>query len=102
MSETTKKLQLTGSLHGYFLAEGSGVLQPDKYHVFGKTAGLNLTLAEVDDGKAHEYCFEFIPTENFTGLNITPAVKWATPCVFLPGSVHQVSILRGVGVIASA
>lgn len=83
-------------------AEGATELLPEKYYVFGETAGLSLTLAEADDGKAHEYCFEFVPTEGFTGLKISPEPSWATPCVFTTGDIHQVSILRGVGVMIRA
>lgn len=86
----------------YPLEAGAAELQPDRYYVFGKVSELSLTLAEVDDGKVHEYCFEFIPTGAFTELNITPEVKWATPCVFTAGDVHQVSILRSVGVMIRA
>lgn len=86
----------------YPLADGAAELQPDRYYVFGKVSELSLTLAEVDDGKVHEYCFEFIPTGSFTELNITPEVKWATPCVFTAGDIHQVSILRSVGVMIRA
>lgn len=82
--------------------EGTAELQPDKYYIFGETTGLSLTLAEADDGRAHEYCFEFIPANGFTGLTISPAVSWATPCVFTIGDIHQVSILRGVGVMVRA
>lgn len=86
----------------YPLAEGASILQPDRYYVFGEVSALSLTLAEADDGKVHEYCFEFIPTDSFTGLNISPEVSWALPCVFTAGAVHQVSIVRRVGVMIRA
>ena len=86
----------------YPVLEGVEELQPEKFYNFGETAGLSLTLAEADDGKAHEYCFEFIPLEGFTGLTISPEPSWATPCVFTTGDIHQVSILRGVGVMIRA
>lgn len=86
----------------YPVLEGVEELQPEKFYNFGETAGLSLTLAEVDDGKAHEYCFEFIPLEGFTGLTISPEVSWTTPCAFVTGKIHQVSILRGVGVMIRA
>lgn len=86
----------------YPLADGAAVLQPDQYYVFGEVSELSVSLAEADDGKAHEYCFEFIPTSSFKGLNITPEVKWAREPQIQPGKVHQVSILRGIGVLISA
>ena len=86
----------------YPIAEGSATIKPDTYYVFGEVSALSLTLAEVNDGKVHEYCFEFIPLPGFSELNVSPEVKWATPFTFTAGDVHQVSILRGVGVMIRA
>lgn len=77
-------------------------LRPDCYHVFGEVDSLYVTLVEADDGKAHEYCFEFIPSEKFTGLSITPTPSWVSPPQFPAGKTCQVSILRGIGVMICA
>lgn len=77
-------------------------LEPDVYRVFGEVSSLDVKLVAVNDGKAHEYCFEFIPTANFTHLNITPTPEWTIEPRFTVGKPHQVSILRGVGVMICA
>ena len=75
-------------------------LQPETYYAFGEVDNLNLTLVEPDDGKAHEFYFEFIPGEDFAGLTITPAPAWVMEPQWAAGKICQVSILRGVGVAA--
>ena len=80
----------------------SSELYPGEYRVFGEVNGLKVNLITVDDGNANEYMFEFVPTEAFVGLTITPEVKWAIQPQFQPGKVHQVSVLRGIGVLISA
>lgn len=75
-------------------------LKPETYYAFGEVDRLNLTLVEPDDGKAHEFYFEFIPGEDFTGLTITPAPAWVMEPQWVAGKLCQVSILRGVGVAA--
>lgn len=83
--------------------ETSGTqLQPETYYSFGEVNELTLELVDPGDGLAHEYCFDFIPTENFTNLNITPTVNWMIPCVFLSGKTHQASIMQGIGVMIRA
>lgn len=77
-------------------------LLPDELRVFGEVDGLDITLVTVDDDNAHEYLFEFIPTETFLGLNINPAVNWVIKPHFVAGKAHQVSILRGIGVMINA
>lgn len=77
-------------------------LQPDIYQVYGEVDGLDITLVEKNDGRLHEYAFEFIPKEGFQGLNIIPPVKWVKSPEFAEGRVHQVSIVRGVGVMVYA
>lgn len=77
-------------------------LQPEVYYVFGEVDGLNLSLVELDDGYAHEYCFEFIPTETFSGLTVTPMPRWSSDPQFPAGKTVQVSILRGIGVMVCA
>lgn len=87
---------------GYMISDGSEILQPNKYYIFGEVSNLSLTLADTDDGRAHEYCFEFIPKEDFTELTISPEPKWATDPNIVSGKTCQVSILRGIGVMVSA
>lgn len=82
--------------------EGAAELQPETWYVFGEVSSLELTLAETDDGKAHEYCFEFIPTTDDFTLTVSPAPSWVVPCFYIAGKTHQVSILRGVGVMIRA
>lgn len=77
-------------------------LKPDVYRVFGVVSSINVELVEVNDGKVHEYCFEFIPAEDFSGLVVTPAPAWVTGLQFPAGKTCQVSILRGVGVMICA
>lgn len=77
-------------------------LEPDEYRVFGEVNGLTVNLIPTDDDKAHEYMFEFIPTATFKGMAITPEVRFPITPQFAAGKVHQVSILRGIGVMISA
>lgn len=77
-------------------------LYPGEYRVFGKVNGLTVNLVTVEDDNANEYMFEFIPSETFTGLTITPDVRWPITPTIIPGKVHQVSILRSIGVLISA
>lgn len=86
----------------YPIADGVTNLLPETYYVFGEVDSLAVSLASVDDGKVHEYCFEFIPSKNFAELTVTPAPSWANVHQYPAGKVCQVSILRGVGVIVCA
>ena len=86
----------------YPIVNGQTQLLPDRYHVFGEVDDLSITLVEVEDGNAHEYCFEFTPSEFFTGMTITPEPSWVSEPDFVKGQIHQVSILRGVGVMVCA
>lgn len=82
---------------------GVNELLPDTFYTFGEVDIIDVTLKEATDGKAHEYCFEFIPSEAFSGLTITPEIKWVQDTIYFErGKVHQVSILRGVGVMIIA
>lgn len=99
MPDGTRLSELSVS---YPLSEAATELNPEKYYVFGEVDSLAVTLAEVDDGKIHEYCFEFIPTEDFTELAITPEPRWAREPQYPTGKTCQVSIVRGVGVMVSA
>lgn len=86
----------------YPVVDGETELQPEQYYVFGEVDSLSVTLAEVDDGKAHEYCFEFVPAGNFTQLTVTPAPAWVSQPQYPAGKTCQVSILRGIGVMICA
>jgi hypothetical protein len=99
MPDGTRLSELSVS---YPLADAAAVLEPEQYYVFGEVNSLAVTLAEVDDGKIHEYCFEFIPTEDFTELTITPEPRWARDPQYPAEKTCQVSIVRGVGVMINA
>lgn len=77
-------------------------LEPETFHVFGEVDELTVNLVERDDGRVHEYCFEFIPSDKFTWLTITPEVRWANTPTYLPGKICQVSVLRGVAIMVYA
>lgn len=77
-------------------------LYPGEYRVFGVVDGLEINLIPIDDGNANEYLFEFIPSEAFLKFIIKPDVSWVSPPDIRAGKVHQVSILRGIGVMISA
>lgn len=77
-------------------------LEPDKYYVFGTVDSLSVTLQNIDDGYAHEYCFEFTIADEFYGMSITPEPKWVDDPVIEHNKTYQVSILRGIGVIVGA
>ena len=86
----------------YPIKTSGAELQPETYYVFGEVDGLAVSLVEPNDGKVHEYCFEFIPSNEFSGLSIEPAPKWANDPQFVAGKTCQVSIIRGIGVTVSA
>ena len=91
------------SLGNYPIADGVKDIEPNKYYEFGVVDSLSVNLISADDdGKLHEYCFEFIPSESFTEFTVTPDVKWATQTQIVAGKTHQVSILRGIGVMVCA
>lgn len=77
-------------------------LEPDVYRVFGTVDKLTVNLVPKDDELIHEYTFEFVPSDLFTELVITPEIKWANLPQYPTGKVCQVSILRGVGVFVCA
>ena len=86
----------------YPVIEGDSQIMPGRYHVFGEVDSLTIVLEESGDMMAYEYCFEFIPSANFTGLTISPEPAWANPPQFPVGKTCQVSILRGIGVMVCA
>lgn len=91
-----------GSTGAYPVKPGAAEIEPEVFYSFGEVDSLTVTLLSDDDGKAHEYCFEFIPSENFTGLTVTPEPRWAGEPQFAAGKTCQVSIFRGIGVSVSA
>lgn len=99
MPDGTRLDELTPA---YPVTEGIAEIQPETFYDFGEVSTLAVTLAEVDDGLAHEYCFEFVAAEDFAGFSITPEPKWNAEIQILPGKTHQVSILRGIGVMVCA
>lgn len=86
----------------YPVTAGAQELQPEKFYDFGEVSTLSVTLVEMDDGLAHEYCFEFVAAEDFDALSISPEPRWHTTPRITPGNTHQVSIVRGIGVMVSA
>lgn len=86
----------------YPVVSGQTQIIPGRYHVFGEVDELSVTLIEVDDGNVHEYQFEFIPSDNFTTFSIEPEPSWVYTPSIVKGKTHQVSILRGIGVMACA
>lgn len=86
----------------YPVADGATEIQPEIFYTFGEVSTLNVSLVEADDGLAHEYCFEFVPAEDFDSLTITPAPVWAAEPQYPVGKTCQVSILRGIGVMVCA
>lgn len=77
-------------------------IEPETYTAFGKVDSLEVNLLQKNDELVHEYTFEFIPSENFTGLTVTPEVKWVSTPVFPPGKTCQISVMRGVGILVYA
>lgn len=86
----------------YPMEEAKTDILPERYYAFGEVDHLEINLIEVDDDKAHEYYFEFIPTEDFTELTVTPTPKWAREPQYPAGKTCQVSVLRGIGVMVNA
>lgn len=86
----------------YPVVDGVTNLQPETYYTFGPVSELNVNLVEPDDDLAHEFTFEFVPADNFSGLRVSPAVSWVAEPQYPAGKTVQVSILRGIGVMACA
>ena len=101
-TETEKWEYADSASTTYPLVNAEAQLKPEHYHVFGEVDSLSVTLVEIEDGKVHEYCFEFIPSGNFTGLTINPEPRWVAEPDIRKGKTHQVSILRGIGVMVCA
>ena len=103
MADGTRLEEKLADLSVSYPIETSGTaLQPETYYAFGEVDSLSVTLVDPNDGKVHEYCFEFRPAvENFA-LTVTPGVTWAKAPQYPVGKTCQVSILRGIGVMVCA
>lgn len=104
LDKRTKALEDTlEDLSVSYPIETSGTeLQPETYYAFGEVDSLSVSLVDPNDGKVHEYCFEFKPkTDKFT-LAVSPNVTWAGEPQYPVGKTCQVSILRGIGVMVCA
>lgn len=75
-------------------------LEAEVFYRFGKVSQLNVELSGREDGKAHEYWFEFEPMEGFAGLTISPEVRWVTTPQYAAGSKCLVGIVMGMAVMA--
>lgn len=78
------------------------IIKPNTYYVFGTVDSLSIGFGEPDDGKLHEFAFEFTPSSNFSGLTFNGSVQWANEQYYITGKPVQVSIVRGIGVSVSA
>lgn len=74
-------------------------IEPERHYVFGSVAELDVTLAQKDDNKAHEYWFDFEPTEGFAGLTITPEPRWMVEPQYPAGKRCMVGIVMGMAVM---
>lgn len=84
----------------YPVQEGAAeALRPETYYRFGEVDDLAVILAQTEDDLAHEYLFEFTPTDNFTGLTIAPEVTWVAEPQFPPGKRCIVSVCMGLAVM---
>lgn len=78
---------------GYYL------LEPETFYVFGEVDSLAIYRHEPDDGRVHEFAFEFTPSEFFTGLSFYgTAPQWTSIPSYDAGKTCQVSVVRGIGV----
>lgn len=84
---------------GMAIQDGAAIIEPGIYYQFGEVDALDLTLAEKNNGLAHEYLFEFIPSEGFTGLTITPEPRWIGEPQYPVGKRCIVSVQMGLAVM---
>lgn len=83
----------------YPVENGKATLEPEIYYQFGEVEALAVTLTDKEDGKAHEYTFEFIPAEGFQGPTITPEPAWIGEPQYPVGKKCIVSICMGMAVM---
>ena len=78
-------------------------LEPETFYVFGTVDSMPVFCNDPGDGRAHEFAFEFTPSEHFTGMEFAEgqSPQWANFLHFSPGKPCQVSIVRGIGVCIS-
>lgn len=79
-------------------------LLPNKFFIWNDpitSLSVKFNSAYETDGITNEYCFQFTCGETATELTIEGDIKWATPLTILPNRTYQISILNGIGVIAS-
>lgn len=79
-------------------AQSGAVLDPETFYQFGEVGVLNVTLAQKDDGNAHEYVLMFTPLNGFDKPVITPEPVWLGKPQFPAGEVCVVSVLNGLAV----
>lgn len=80
-------------------AQSGAVLEPETFYQFGEVSELAVTLAQKEDGKAHEYWFDFEPAEGFAGLTITPEPRWMVDPQYPVGKRCLVGIVMGMAVM---
>ena len=79
--------------------DGYFILEPDTFYVFGTVDSLRVYCNEPEDGRLHEFAFEFTPSAQFAEIEFGgEAPSWANTLQFTPGKTCQVSIVRGIGV----
>lgn len=100
--EKAAKLKDEYMQKSYPIQTGATDIRPDIYYTFGEVSELSLNLIPVGDGRAHEYMFEFKAMTNNMKLTILPSCRWVSEPQTEAGKTYQVSILRGIGVIAGA
>ena len=81
---------------------GAANIEPERYYAFGEVDSLAITLAEKADGRAHLYQFEFVPTEAFSGLTITPEPVWCNDAQYPVGKRVLVAVQMGMAVMGIA
>ena len=75
--------------------------EAETFYQFGEVGELNATLAQKDDGKAHEYILMFTPLAGFDKPVIVPEPVWLGKPQFPAGEVCVVSVLNGLAVSSS-
>jgi hypothetical protein len=77
----------------------SQTLEPETFYQFGEVSELSVTISDKGDGLAHEYVFEFIPTDGFTEPTISPNVLWVSEPQYPVGKKCIVSVCMGMAVM---
>lgn len=82
-------------------AQSGAVLEPETFYQFGEVGELNVTLAQKDDGKAHEFVLMFTPLKGFDKPVIVPEPVWFGKPQFPAGEVCAVCVINGLAVTGS-